>query len=373
MIERILATADAAGRQFGTLDSLGDTFWGGDPGREFGRVARRWYERATRAGAMLVWLDDAQNADTATAELLRHAVAGGAVRLIATHRDNADVPQDLEALVTEGLADRRPISGLRRDDAARMARTAVSPRTLRSTECERIVDLADGNPLDLRELARAVSRGDGEFEDGATLDRLVGRAVLALTPDERRVLDMIAVAEPAPPDLLMHDWETLTRLRKKGLVERYGDFAVRTDHPLRRAWLLNELGSRRREILNALVDEAQRSNQALDALTLLRWKDGSDRPASEDELERAARTAIACGQLDEARQVAARLHGDLAALLQAEARVVAGDVVLGLAALNELARRAANPHRLEAAWWSVRYHALALGQIAHAEDLLKFR
>ncbi len=370
--ERVVATRETAARRLGTLAPLGVVAEDDDFMSAFGRILRGWADRGRPGRPLLLWLDDAHHADPATAALLRHGVVGGSLRLVGTHREHLDLPQDLEALLTEGLIERRVIGPLEDPDAIRLAQATAAPHRLTRAERRSIVELAGGNPLYIRELARATAHGDQDLASGPALDLLVGRAVLGMDTAARQVLDMVAVAEPAPLALFRDARQELARLRAAGLVELHGDEAIRTDHPLRRAWLLQELGPHRREVLGALLDEVHRSpDDAPDALTLLGWTDGARRPAQRDLLERAARTAVARGHPAEAERVAARLDGDLGTLLRAQARVTGGDVDGGLEALDDLALSARSPLRLEALWWSVRYHGLVFGRVEQAEELLQ--
>ncbi len=370
--ERILATAEASGRPLATLAPLGGVSEDDDALSAFGKVLRRWAGSGSSGVPMLLWLDDAHHTDPATATLIRHGVVGGVIRLVATHREHLDLPPDLEALVTEGLLERHRLVPLADRDAALLARLAAAPHRLTATQRESIASLAEGNPFYVRELARAAAGGDRDLLGAPTLDLLVGRAVLGLDPAARRVLDMIAVAEPAPRGLLCAARSEITRLRASGLVEPHGDDALRTDHPLRRAWLLRELGPHRSEVMGALLDEVERAPcHAPDALTLLGWYDDAGRPAGPGLLERAARTAVARGRPREAEQVAGRLDGDLSTMLRAQARIVGGDVEGGLEVLDELALTGATPVRLEALWWSVRYHGQVYGRVTRAEALIR--
>ena len=370
--ERILATTEGAARPLGTLAPLGLLEEDDDPVSAFGRVLRRWSGQGRPGRPVLLWLDDAHDVDPATAALVRHAVVGRDVRLVATSRDHLGLPQGLEALVTEGALERHLVGPLADREAGRLARAWVAPYRLSLREQHTIVALAGGNPLYVRELARAAARGDGDLAGGAELDLLVGRPVLGLDPDARQVLDIVAVAEPAPVVLFHRRREALTRLRAMGLVEPHGDDAVRTDHPLRRNWLLRELGPHRREVLGALLDEVGGPGADVpDALTLLEWTDRAGRQAAHPLLERAARTAIARGRPVEAVRVAARLEGDLSSMLRAQARIVDGDVEAGLEVLDDLALNGAMPLRLEALWWSVRYHGMVFGRVARAEALIR--
>ena len=371
-VERVLATEETRDRPLGTLLALGVVRDGDDLVGAFGRVMRRWSGRAGPRGPALLWLDDAHDADRSSAALIRHAVMAGELRLVATHREHRDLPPDLEALVTEGMAERRVVGPLPDAHIARVGADAVAPAALSPRAVRSVVALAGGNPLYARELARAAARGDGDLSSGPSLDLLVGRAVLGLDPTARRVLDMVAVAEPAPLGLFRGRRDSVDRLRRDGLVHPHGDDALRIDHPLRRSWLLRELGPHRADVLQALLDHLSSAPDASpDAVTLLHWHDGAGRPADPALLERAARSAVARGRAREAGEIADRLDGGIATLLRAESLVVGGDVEAGLAVLDELAERGPGSVRLEALWWSVRYHAIALGDTERAEELLR--
>ncbi len=371
-VERVLATGDTQDRPLGTLAPLGVVDENEDPICAFGRLLRRWADMRGAAGPVLLWLDDAHHTDSVTATLVRYGVVRGVIRLVATHREHLELPADLTALLTEGAAERRVVGALGAADSLRLARAFAAPYRLSAAERRSVVALAGGNPLYLRELSAAAARGDDDLASGPALDLLVGRAVLALDPGVRQVLDMVAVAEPAPLGLFRRVRGRLTVLRSCGLVEPQGDDTLRTDHPLRRAWLLRELGPHRQDVLAALLDEVSLSPEdAPDPLTLLDWVDGAHRPADALLLERAARSALAQGRPDRAACVTARLDGELATLLRCEADVVGGAVEAGLAVLDELALHGEGAVRLEALWWSVRYHGLVFGRVAHAEDLMR--
>jgi DNA-binding CsgD family transcriptional regulator len=371
-VERALATEETRDRPLGTLLALGVVRDGDDLVGAFGRVMKRWSGRAGPRGPALLWLDDAHDADRSSAALIRHAVMAGELRLVATHREHRDLPPDLEALVTEGMAERRVVGPLPDAHIARVGADAVAPAALSPRAVRSVIALAGGNPLYARELARAAARGDGDLSSGPSLDLLVGRAVLGLDPTARRVLDMVAVAEPAPLGLFRGRRDSVDRLRRDGLVHPHGDDALRIDHPLRRSWLLRELGPHRADVLQALLDHLSSAPDASpDAVTLLHWHDGAGRPADPALLERAARSAVARGRAREAREIADRLDGGIATLLRAESLVVGGDVEAGLAVLDELAERGPGSVRLEALWWSVRYHAIAFGATEQAEEVLR--
>jgi hypothetical protein len=126
-VDRVLATEETRDRPLGTLLALGAVCDGDDLVGAFGRVMRRWSGRAGPRGPALLWLDDAHDADRSSAALIRHAVMAGELRLVATHREHRDLPPDLEALVTEGVAERRVVGPLPDTHIARVGADAVAP------------------------------------------------------------------------------------------------------------------------------------------------------------------------------------------------------------------------------------------------------
>ncbi len=118
------------------------------------------------AGAgVLVTLDDAHRADEATRDVLLHLVNGGDIRaviVLAYRPELADAAllHEVSRLSRVGRVVEIDIESLARDEAEALA-LASAPVRPRPTELSRIVDMAEGNPLLVIELARCID------EDGA--------------------------------------------------------------------------------------------------------------------------------------------------------------------------------------------------------------
>lgn len=369
--ERVLATSEGASRPLGTLAPLGVVAEDDDVVRVFGKVLRRWADLGAGARPALLWVDDAHHVDPATAALVRHAVVHGVVRVVATHRAHLALPQDLEALVTEDSLPRQVVGPLSDREAARLARISAAPYRLSPRERRSIVALAEGNPLYLRELARAAARGDEDLAGGPGLDLLVGRAVLGLDPAARAVLDMVAVAEPVPRWLFREDARAVAALRAGGFVVPHGEGMLRTDHQLRRAWLLHEMGPRQAEVVGELLDRASvAGGEELDLLTRVEWSEIAGRPVDGVTLERAARLALRTGDLARFERLAAGLPDDLGGLLRVHSRIGLGQVADVPRDLDALIREGGDRVRSEAAHLLVRHEGISRGQIDRAEAAL---
>ncbi|MCA1784103.1 MAG: ATP-binding protein [Intrasporangiaceae bacterium] len=370
-VERVLGTTETAGLAFGTVLPLGVLGDAEDLSQSFARLLARWSTSGGDGVPMVLWLDDAHVCDGETAAAIRQGVVGSVVRLIATARDHESMPVALAALVTEGLLEHVLLTPLRPREIERVARDAAAPTTLGAHSLAVIRELSGGNPLYARELARAEARGEGDLRDCPSLDLLIGHVLRTICPEDRRLLETIALAEPVKLSLLGETTDGQTRLRDAGLLLTHEDESLSTDHPLRRAWLLRQLGPGRRALLSDLVARAMADpDSAPDAVTLLRWHDEADLTPDPDLIERAARSAVARGQGDLAAALADRLPGDIGRLLGAQALAMAGNLDDALEVLEDLALYGAGPVRLEALWWSVRYHGLVHGDLARSDRLL---
>jgi hypothetical protein len=370
-VERVLATAETSQHPLGTLAALGVLAEGDDPVQALAGALRRWAARSRGEAPFVVWLDDAHHADPLTAAITRHAVATGVVRLVATQRDSDPLPRDLESLVTEALAERRFPAPLDRSSVRRLARACAAPRVLSREQVETIEELSTGNPLFVRELARAAAAGVADLHHSPSVELLVGRAVHDLDPEARRVLEAVAVAEPVPLALFDEDAEAVARLRSVGLVVLHGDEMIRTDHPLRRAWLLREIGPRRPAVVGGLLDRLSgAAGREVDVLTFVGWSETAGRPVDGETLERAARVALRRGDLPRFDRLVARLPDDVASLLRVHARIGLGDVTDVPGDLDDLIRHGSLRVRAEAVHLLVRHEGISRGRVDRAEEAL---
>jgi DNA-binding CsgD family transcriptional regulator len=152
--------------------------------------------QAAEEGPVGLVIDDAHLVDRASAEAIAFTgrrLLADPVFVLAAGR-TADEPPwssgDLPRLRLPGLA----------DDAAAALAAAAAPRPLTGARQERVVRLAGGNPLAIRELARDPAGlgdqpGDFPLPVPAVVAETFGRRLSGLAPEDRTVLLLAAVAD----------------------------------------------------------------------------------------------------------------------------------------------------------------------------------
>lgn len=369
--DRVMASSGLADVQLGTLGPLAVEMGvsRAEPSELIGWFLRRW-RGAQRAEPAILWLDDAQHTDALSAAIVRHAVTTEAVQLVATWRRPAPLVDDLAALVTEGLVTTVDVPPLDDVAARQLARSLVSGSLHETPPLRRLVELAAGNPLYMRELAR-VWRLEGDVRlDGVEV--LVARPLARLSTSRRRTAELIAIAEPVPAALLSSRGDDLGVLMRSGVVQRHGRNSLRIDHPLRAAWLREQLepasGSAYRELADLARDAGLEEH--LDPLTLVGWQlRGSVQPDPE-RLLTATRSALVRADVDMATTLADRVVGPERDLLRGEARLLAGRREQGLRLLERVRVDGRDVVAAEATLWLVRERMIELDHDA-AYDLLE--
>ena len=164
-------------------------------------------------GGTVVVVDDAQLLDDGSAALLLHLVQHTSARLVVTVRAGEPCPDAVVALWKDGLADRVDLAPLDQHDTSELARVALGGRVAASARL-RLWQLTEGNPLYLREVLDAARhqgvlalRGnrwgwEGDLAGRGCLDDLVSDRLGAGDADERRILELVALGEPLPVDVL---------------------------------------------------------------------------------------------------------------------------------------------------------------------------
>ena len=370
--DRLMASPVTSGRSLGTVAPLLP------PGATelalpdiYACLLDHWERRASSTGPAVVWLDDVQHVDALSAWIIRTAVCAEAVQLVATHRTPSALPAELSGLSGEGLTVDVDLAPLSREDTLRLARLSVD-QFLSGTQCARVVELSAGNPLFTRELARVVTAAD---EDSAwrDLESLVGDQVQRLGRSERRVIELVAAAEPVPVTLFGSDTEEVAQLLRVGLLQHQGTAHLRVDHPARSAWILHRLGPLVREVHRELLDRARRLDMLddLDPQTVMDWHlSARQRPAQELAIV-ATRLAISRSDPEQARRLTALVDGPVRELLDGQALICAGDVRAGLAALDRVRRTSRGGVMVEACAWQVRYLVAASRDGVEAQRLLE--
>lgn len=238
---------------------------------------------ADGGGRRVVGVDDLHLLGPRPLARIRRLVAGGAV-LVATVPSQAPVPEGVRQMLVKQMMEKLDVGAFDRSGSVK-ALTALLRGPVTADTAERFWDLAEGNALALRALVdHGVAEGSLRKQRGSWHwpglcgppdDRLVALAELFLgdlSPDERELVDLLAVAGPlaaglAPVADLSDAAESLNR-RGVVVVERRGfNLLLRLAHPLSaavRRGMLSELTSHRlrTRIADALEHSARSSDDA---------------------------------------------------------------------------------------------------------------
>jgi ATP/maltotriose-dependent transcriptional regulator MalT len=221
-----------------------------------------------RAPAMLA-IDDAHALDEASAALAHQLVTQDGVRVLATVRRGEEVPDAIVSLWKDGICERLDLGPLDRPELDRLVAEALGGPI--DGQFQHVMwSRTLGNVLFARELlAAAVETGvlaapagiwtlTRPFTAPPRLRELIADRLEGVRPGEQTALDLLALAEPLPVDLLLEvaGEQTVEQLEERGLLVL--DVSTGTDarlsHPLLADVLLDALGPiRRRRLLRDLV------------------------------------------------------------------------------------------------------------------------
>lgn len=195
---------------------------------------------------LLLSVDDVHLLDPVSLTCLAQCARQGHV-VLATLRVDEPLSAGLRELLTAPGVHRLDLEPLSAHDTAALAELQLRG-PLAAPARSRVVETAGGNPLLLRELladaqgAGALRRTpdgfalDGDFPVGARVGSFIDRRTERLDDELRRLLDLVAVAEPVAVDLLGPGVsDGLDRLERAELVRLDpigGTWTVRTSHPL---------------------------------------------------------------------------------------------------------------------------------------------
>ncbi len=226
-----------------------------DPSETLGQRLQQLYTAiASNADGYLLVVDDVPDLDEVSASMIYQLVHATGVRCILTARSDRELAGPVARLLAESRIDRTMMPGLSADTAGRLIYAAlgqnVDPESLR-----RLVTVADGNPLFLRELVigaierRAITPGSrGLVVDTGSLPARLSEGIRshfdALRDDLRELVDLIAVAEPWPESMLGQPAQ-LAELADRGLVKRSVDGDLYLAHPLFAETVLAEMSAER--------------------------------------------------------------------------------------------------------------------------------
>jgi len=314
------------------------------------RVVCRGLTERSDGRALVVGVDDAHLLDAGTAALVLHLVTTATARVVVTARSGEPCPDAVTALWKEGHVARLDVSALSTSDTVAMAEAHLDGSLDR--EARRwIRATCRGSPLYVRELvtgaiqAATLQERDGTWHVEGTprpsrrLIELVEENVRDLAPDDRRAMELVALAEPVESVVLTElvDEASIAQLEQRGLivVSGHGSKAeARCTHPLYGEVVAAQLGDAARRLLRAaLADVLERTGRRHrgDALRLVTWRLEADLPTDPEMLTEAA--AEASRRLDyslSARLADAALDagaGLQAAMLRAYAAFCLGEFV----------------------------------------------
>jgi class 3 adenylate cyclase len=203
----------------------------GDVAKETTDVILRWWFGLASNEPRAILIEDLQNADPSTIELVGRAVAEGPGRgtfLILTSRPGTTLP----AVAARDVIELEPLP----DEDARELLEALAPAA--ESMAGDLIERSGGNPLFLRELAYAADKS-GQVVPGGLRDLLMARLDEAGDLELAQVASVLGTA--INPNLLeaVADEGDLTD-RLEALVD-HGIFAYHSDHKGRRLRFVHQL------------------------------------------------------------------------------------------------------------------------------------
>ena len=218
-VRLVRATRSAAGVPLGCLSALLDLRASDGhaaivPEMLFHEAVAALVREARQAEHWLLAVDDLPALDEASAAAIHQCLVATGAPMIATARDTEIPPAAFDALIRSGDLAVQSVDGLGDYEVGDLVDHSFSEQ-LDGWSRYRLVTLAAGNPLMLRQLVAAVEQDRDSFRtnDGRSLGDILGtgRHVQALVdhrlailePVERRALEVVAVAEPVAYDVLV--------------------------------------------------------------------------------------------------------------------------------------------------------------------------
>jgi DNA-binding CsgD family transcriptional regulator len=277
-----------------------------------------------RGRGLVLGVDDAHCLDAASATLVHQLAATTATRVIVTLRNDEPVPDAVTALWKDGLAARIEVPPLSGTDIRELLGAALGG-PVEAASAREIIGRCAGNCLFLRELLRS-ARDEGRLVDehgwwrlrgglaiGTRLVELIEARIGDLSDASRHVLEILALGEPLPLDVLegLTEWAAFEDVARRGLIDLPADprrASVGLCHPLYGEVLRSQLPApRARSLARSLVTGfgATPLRRADDVLRFATWSLDAGVGAEPDLLARAVRRALDGGDLPAAERFAA--------------------------------------------------------------------
>ncbi|WP_371666727.1 LuxR C-terminal-related transcriptional regulator [Streptomyces sp. NBC_00289] len=339
---------------------------------------------------LLLFVDDADLLDSATAAFVFELAVQCRIRLLLALNTRGDVP----ALITKLWRDEhvhridlRPLD----PPAARRLAVALLGRQLTYPTAARLAQLADGNPLLMRELTRAAAQGHmtsspaglslaEEMPLPAHFSELIMLKIKQLMPTERDALERMVLAEPVTLHALQRIAGEESLLRLEGLEFVHVEATtpqdpslalVRSFHPLVGHVIRRSIPAlRRRAHLQMWIAIHGEEGEAKASVT--GWRLDVGEIVAEETLLRAAQNAIEGHDFQAATRFTAAAWHHYATARAAAAHVLSLISVADFDAANQVlttveSRHVELPQELIAA--RVRWYVLQ-GRLKEAESII---
>jgi len=257
-------------------------------------------------------VDDAHWLDATTQTLLHILVSTRQVRALVIAASDFPIPPTVSSLWKDGHLTRIDLKPFAPAESARLIEALVGAPVVAAVTAE-LHARSQGLPLALRELVSEAAAGKALVVSGGLaravaplpasrrLDEVVAANLQVSVHSGREALDVIAIAEPLPLQMLLRvvDHAQVSDAERSGLIQvsnsrlgRLDRHVVTAGHRLYAEAALAMLGPlRRRQLLERLVDVACEQSGGSEALALqaAAWCLEIGRPVAVDNLLRAAR------------------------------------------------------------------------------------
>ncbi|MCC6434854.1 MAG: ATP-binding protein [Acidimicrobiales bacterium] len=263
----VAATGSSTAVPLGCLaDLLAPRLAGGvPPDSLFHEAVAALLSDATAHDRWLLAVDDLPKLDDQSAAALHQVLVTTGSSFVATARTGEELPAAFDALWRAGSMELVTVGVLADRDIATLVRSEVDG-AVEGDAHHRLVQLAAGNPLALRELMASaretgsLQRQEGRwvlrdgFQTGLQVTALVDQRLAKVDPTLRHALELVAMAEPLPLEVL---WQLVDPATTDELVERSfasldaSATALRCGHPLVAEVLRTQLPPGRRRRLSA--------------------------------------------------------------------------------------------------------------------------
>ncbi|MEW9872386.1 LuxR C-terminal-related transcriptional regulator [Arthrobacter sp. HS15c] len=302
---------------------------------------------------LLLVVDDAHHLDDASAGIVADMISAGWASVVAAGRPRPGLPQPLDQLWYDGLADRVDLRPLNREQIEEVL-AHVLDGTVPAGTVDSIWSASGGNPRILDALLHdaaeqgILAKRNGIWmllgplpSDGAKLTAVVSKDLLRRRPEEQEALKLVALAEPVSRKVIEDICGAeLVRslLDQQTVVEGSGSPAVLRmwNGVIGDAVRKNVSVSRSLQLLEKLRAQQEAPPSSADGrLRSAEWALECGLRVADDELLEAAATAITGYRNASARMMAARVQDPI---LAPHARAIQARALFNEAHYSEAAR-----------------------------------